>query len=441
MDDNETPEVDHTRRRLLVRLGMATVAAYAAPLLTRLSEASASSVSFSASGPRRRRRQPTRQQPQQRRAARRPQPEIVVTAPAAADIDRILAQGYTLLARTRLALIDAELARLRVPAGLTIAQARAQVLQLVPAASFDLNHIYRPGSMPCDGGDCAAFEMIGWNGTGRPCPAGTTVGMIDTGVDTRHAALKSVDIDAFPVLADGRRAGSTAHGTAVAALIAGDRGSRTPGLLDGVRVVAAAAFHRDSRGQDAADAYDIARAVDAVIARDARVVNLSLAGPPNAVLEQVVAAAAARDVILVAAAGNAGPRADPLYPAAYEGVVAVTAVDRSRRAYRQANQGPHIDFAAPGVRVWTAAGGRGGGRFRSGTSYAAPFVAAALAAARARAPRRRAADLVADLASSAVDLGPPGRDPAYGWGLVQSAGECARGDAARSFFFPLKSGG
>lgn len=207
-------------------------------------------------------------------------------------------------------------------------------------------------------------------------------------------------------------------------LIAGRADSRTPGLLPGARLVAADAFHADAAGRDAADAFDIARALDRLAASQAKVVNLSFAGPANLVLERVVRAVLDRDVALVAAAGNSGPDADPLFPAAYEGVVAVTAVDRRMRAYRQAAAGDHVDFAAPGVRLWTAASVRGG-RFRSGTSYAAPFVSASLVVLRAADPSLTGPQAVERLATRALDLGPTGRDSAFGWGLVQAPGTCA----------------
>jgi hypothetical protein len=400
----QNDRIDRSRRTILARLGLAATAVYVAPVLSSLSSARASG-SFSGSRPRAR-------------------PEIVVSAPRAADIDRIASHGYTLIARDRLALVNAELGRFRLPAGVTVVRARAQIRRLVPAAVFDLNHIYRPGELACGDNSCAAFEMIGWTMAAHACPAGTVIGMVDTGVNKAHPALAGVNIEAFPVLAKGRRPASTAHGTAIAVLLAGRRDSVTPGLLDGVRVAAAEAFHRDMRGQDAADSFDVIRAIDALTRRGVRVINLSFTGPANEVLERVVEAARDRDIVLVAAAGNAGPRAAPLYPAAYASVVAVTAVDREQRVYRQANAGKHLDFAAPGVRLWTASATEDAGRFRSGTSYAAPFVSAAFAVARSRHPQKPIGELIEDLAARAVDLGPPGRDATFGWGLVQSAGDC-----------------
>lgn len=412
---------DTTRRKLLRRLGLAATALYAAPVILQLGSARASSFSASSFSGRAR-----RQNVQRRRPSPAARPEILVAAPAASDIDLIAGQGYLLRSRDRVGLPGFELARFALPANLTVEQARQQIAGLVPAALFDLNHIYRPEEFTCDEETCVAFETIGWRPADQACLAGVAVGMLDTSVNVEHAALRGVDIEAFPAIADDRQPASAVHGTAVAVLMAGRSDSRTPGLLTGARIVAAQAFHRDASGRDAADAFDIARAIDRLVERRVGVLNLSFSGPPNAILAQMVEAALARDVILVAAAGNAGPAAGPLYPAAYEGVVAVTAVDRRNKVYRQASAGPHIDFAAPGVRVWTAAS-VSGGRFRSGTSYAAPFVTAALAAARARWPDATRAALIDKLAGHVVDLGAEGRDETFGWGLVQAAETCATG--------------
>jgi hypothetical protein len=134
--------IDAGRRRMLLRLGLTATAIYTAPALARLSTAKASpgsgasrsSVSISRPAP----------------------PEIVVTAPTPADINLIAAQGYGLLSRDRLELMNAEIARFSLPRAVTIGQARAQILDLVPAALFDLNHLYQPGEFTCGADGCAA---------------------------------------------------------------------------------------------------------------------------------------------------------------------------------------------------------------------------------------------------------------------------------------------
>ncbi|MBB3017384.1 subtilisin family serine protease [Microvirga lupini] len=164
-------------------------------------------------------------------------------------------------------------------------------------------------------------------------------------------------------------------------------------------------------------------ALEALAERNVRVVNMSLSGPPNEVLKQAIASAQEKGMIIIAAAGNNGAGADPSYPAAYPGVIAVTAVDRKRDVYRRATQGEYIDLAAPGVDLWVAAPG-GGGTTKSGTSYAVPFISAAAAVLQASGTNLNPDGLQATLESNTMDLGKPGRDKTYGYGLLQAAKLC-----------------
>jgi subtilisin family serine protease len=131
---------------------------------------------------------------------------------------------------------------------------------------------------------------------------------------------------------------------------------------------------------------------------------------------------AARNLPVVAAAGNGGPGAAPAYPAAYPSVLAVTAVDQRLRLYRYANRGDYLQLAAPGVDIWTPTAG-GSGDYRQGTSFATPYVTAVVVGLLSR-ERLPLATLTQRLANNARDLGAPGRDPLYGWGLVQGGGGC-----------------
>ena len=351
--------------------------------------------------------------------------EFIVAAPLPSDIDNLAAAGFEVLARDRVAIIDAEIARVSPPAGLDLAAARATAADIAPDAILDENNLYRPDEMPCGEGGCAAFELASWPQPAAYCALAPSIGLLDTGVNAQHAALAGASIELLTIVAADREPGAKSHGTAVAALLAGDPQSRSPGLLPRAHLVAVEAFHRRPDGTDAADAFDLARGLGRLAEAGVPVANLSFSGPDNAVFRRVVESALLEGMTIVAAVGNAGPGAEPLYPAAYEGVVAVTAIDRQKRIYRQAVQGEHVDFAAPGVRLWTAAS-VSGGRFRSGTSYAAPFVTAALAVAGHRGEGNRDT-LVATLAGGAIDLGEPGRDPVFGWGMP-AAPDCRAGE-------------
>jgi subtilisin family serine protease len=145
---------------------------------------------------------------------------------------------------------------------------------------------------------------------------------------------------------------------------------------------------------------------------------MSIAGPQNLLLDRAGATATARGVGIVAAVGNDGPRAEPRFPAAYPWAIAVTAVDRDRGIYVRAGRGEHIDVAAPGVGLLVE-DGRGRERLRTGTSFAAPFVTAALALTLARKADRPLEDALRDLTAASMDLGEPGPDAIYGVGLLQ----------------------
>ena len=152
------------------------------------------------------------------------------------------------------------------------------------------------------------------------------------------------------------------------------------------------------------------------------VINVSLVGPPNRLLERAVKAVLARGHLVVAAVGNDGPAAPPLFPAAYSGVLGVTGVGGSGRVLPEAAQGPQVAFAAPGAELAVA---RAGGRdyaVARGTSFAAPVVAGLLAQSLALPDPAAAARAVTELQQRAADLGAPGRDDVYGWGLVDWAG-------------------
>jgi subtilisin family serine protease len=147
------------------------------------------------------------------------------------------------------------------------------------------------------------------------------------------------------------------------------------------------------------------------------VINVSLVGPPNRILETVVESLIARGHIVVAAVGNDGPAAPPLYPAAWPGVVGVTAVDAHQRALVEAARGAQVKFAAPGAEM-AAAKRPSGYTLVRGTSFAAPIVAGLLSLNLQVVDKVAADKAIATLASEALHLGAPGPDPVYGYGLV-----------------------
>jgi subtilisin family serine protease len=253
------------------------------------------------------------------------------------------------------------------------------------------------------------------------CGPTPLIGLIDTGINVEHDALKGQAIEILARSAGHAAASLQDHGTAIAALLVGRPESQTPGLLPGAQIIAVDAFYRDSGAADRTDVMSLVAAMEKLADRNVRVMNLSLSGPPNAVLQKAVEAG----IVIIAAAGNNGPGAEPSYPAAYPGVIAVTAVDQQFNVYRRATHGVYVDLAAPGVGVWTASA-KGGGALRTGTSFAVPFASAAASLLIASDPDLDSKAVQSRLEERTRDLGEPGRDPTFGFGLIQTSGLCAR---------------
>lgn len=358
--------------------------------------------------------------------------EIVALGIDDAGRAQLVAAGYTMIEEAEVASLGTSVLKLRIPAGTTLDAAREEVRAIAAGSQIDFNHYYRTQQQggACSGPHCAAAQMIGWPGTtlaGNSCPARIRIGLIDTGINPDHAAFDGGRLETIRLGGEALSDSGLQHGTAIAALLVGATDSRTPGLLPDAEVVAIDAFHRAGRQDDRADVFTLVRAIDLALEREVAVLNMSLAGPQNDLLRSAIARAGEQAVV-VAAVGNVGPRAEPAFPAAYDGVIGVTAVDRAKRVYRRAGRGDHVDFAAPGVEVWTAASIRGG-RPKTGTSFATPFVTAAVALLRASDPDMPLADIKQRLAGDAEDLGEPGRDPVFGWGLLNATGLCT-GDGA-----------
>lgn len=257
--------------------------------------------------------------------------------------------------------------------------------------------------------------------TGR----GVTVAVIDSGVDGGHPALAdalgpsfdAIDKTEPPAAAASARA--HAHGTAIAGLI----GARTllASAAPDARLLAIRAFSGSTDAKPGAQGttVHVLRALDWAAAAGARVVNMSFAGPPDALMARLLAAGAGKGVVYVAAAGNAGPDAAPLHPAADPSVLAVTATDAEDRIFPAANRGAHIAVAAPGVDTFVAAPGGAYG-YASGTSMAAPQVSGVVALMLQAKPDATPAALREALTRGVRDLGAPGRDDVFGAGLVDA---------------------
>jgi hypothetical protein len=252
------------------------------------------------------------------------------------------------------------------------------------------------------------------------------IAVIDSGVDASHPELAGMIAETFDAIGAGEKAHT--HGTAVAGAIVAH--ARLMGAAPQARILAVQAFGPNDRTAEATT-YSISKGIDWALSRGARVINMSFTGPRDPSIERRMAQARQQGLVLIAAAGNAGPKSAPLYPAAYPNVIAVTATDADDKLFADANQGRHIAVAAPGVDILLPAP-EAGYQVTSGTSFAAAEVSGIVALML-----ERKADLGQDavrkvLTSTARDLGPKGIDPQYGAGLVDAyaAVRCLEPDAA-----------
>jgi hypothetical protein len=238
------------------------------------------------------------------------------------------------------------------------------------------------------------------------------VAMIDSEVDQKHPDLVGTIVDRLEPI--GLEFKPQLHGTAMAGAMASHR--RLTGVAPGARILAVNAFGTDSDG-----AYgtteQILKGIDWAINKGARVINMSFAGPRDPLVQLALKKAYEKGIVLIAAAGNAGPQSEPLFPAADPNVIAVTATDINDGLLAQANRGRHIAVAAPGVDILVPAP-NAQYQITSGTSVAAAHVSGVAALLIERKPDADPAIIRKALQTTAKDLGPRGRDDQFGWGLV-----------------------
>jgi hypothetical protein len=368
---------------------------------------------------------------------------VIAVGLSARELARARELGFTVSHSSALGRGHGRVMQLMPPPGLDVAGASELLRAEFPGSQVGLNFAYHPyrnatgdkgEGVPraqgirqatiggCSPERCYGPGIIGWQHNLQACAKDARIGVIDTSPDLGHPALKGRKIEVGNFLPRGAEPASGAHGTGVLTILAGDPNSGTPGLVPDAHFFAANVYRSDEGGQPVADTMSLLKAMDWMAASNVAVVNMSLSGPNDELLQRAIAEISARGVVFVAAAGNGGPAAPPSYPAAYADVVAVTAVDRNLHGYMHANHGAYIDIAAPGVAIWTALPNALEG-YQSGTSFAAPHVTAILAAVRNRVRDRSKEGYLRVL--SIRDLGPPGRDNIYGRGLAVAPAACS----------------
>ena len=352
------------------------------------------------------------------------EPGEVLAARAPADFAATVGElGFAVVETLFLRRLDERIHRVRLPSGIDVPQGIARLRQHFPRALIDANHHFSL-AQGMDLPPSFARASIGWEAVPQNCGKGIRMGMIDAAVDGEHPALQGVDLQYRSFATPGRTPGPAEHGTAIAALLAGrsDAGRGWGGLLPGAHIAAAAIFEINEQGKSIATVRALLQAVEWMSEQGVKVVNLSMAGPDNGIVRLATERALQQGLMLVAAAGNGASATEPAYPTAYQDVIAVTAISADGKVYPYANRGPYIDFAAPGVRLWTAV--PDGGRFQSGTSFATPYVTSMVALTLAGGTEHDVDAVRSRLRQDVLDLGAPGRDDVFGWGLIRMQPVC-----------------
>jgi hypothetical protein len=332
--------------------------------------------------------------------------DVVVLLLDQKQLASVLSSGISVLSRRELRGLGRTLVTMRDASGPS-AHAVSDLRRAHPGLTVDFNHVYRFAADPPPAPEAAA-AAIADDERAAAVSAALHIGMIDSAVQSDHVSLRGSHVISADFAAhEGNR--PLGHGTAVASLIARSAG-------DEAEIHAASAFFEMPGFAPGATTDSLIAALDWLVAQEVKVINMSLAGPPNALLEAALVGVAEAQSVVVAAVGNNGPSGEPLYPAAYEGVIGVTAVDRDHKVFRYANRGDHVDYAALGVNVKVADSG-GSWRLESGTSMASPHVAVVIG--RVLGSRNVAAGTVMSiLTENAEDLGKKGFDRIFGYGLI-----------------------
>ena len=339
--------------------------------------------------------------------------EVLVEFRAGSSPDAMLAAlQLTQLEQQTFVLIGRTVARLRIDSGRSVGATLLAMRRYTAVAAAQPNHVFVAVQEQSEAQALTAQYVVAkmhlreahrvTNGDDVP------VAIIDSQIDGAHpdlAGIVSMNYDAL-----GGEARPHTHGTAMAGAIAA-RG-KLVGVAPKIRLLAIRAFAGESAAARGTT-FNVLKGIDWAAAQNARILNMSFAGPADSLLADMLGKAYARGMILVAAVGNSGPRSPPLYPAAYHEVIGVTATDADDKVLAIANRGRQVAVAAPGVDVIEPAPNRAY-QVTSGTSVAAAHVSGVAALLLARDPKLTPAALRRALVRAAHEVPASRRDVGAG---------------------------
>ncbi|GEM_PF-3215316 len=297
------------------------------------------------------------------------------------------APGFKIVKTKRLKSLNAVILSIQTPDAARLKRLAERLIARKIIKSFQASHTYRTFGGK---GDPYASRQYGVQPPQRLLSLQSScagrrihIALLDTGVDIHHEDLNGKKIEMVDFTGEGLgRFLSDIHGTALCGIIAAvpGNGKGIMGLAPGAKVHAIKVCKSVSPSaiEATTDSFTLAEGLDYAIQKRVHIINISIGGPRDKIIEKLIRRAISVGITVVAAVGNGGPRAPPSYPAAYPGVIGVTAVDRDLNLYPHAPRGRFVDIAAPGVDVFSL---KPGNRynFYTGTSFAAAYVTGILA--------------------------------------------------------------
>jgi len=257
------------------------------------------------------------------------------------------------------------------------------------------------------------LRWLGLNSQASHGGTGILVAVLDTGIEN-HETIDPARISRIDMVGESNNVDRdfAGHGTAVAAIIAG-QASYAPGMAPNVDILGIRVLDDAGMG----NSFTVAEGIMVAVEQGAEVINLSLGSfADSPILKKTVDYALSQGVVLVAATGNDG-LSEIMYPARYDGVIAVGAVDAKKQVLPFSNQGSEIDITAPGFGVQTAWSDNQLVSF-SGTSASAAFVSGAIADLLSDSQSLSAQEAAVFVLNFADDGGAPGKDEQYGNGIL-----------------------
>ena len=240
-----------------------------------------------------------------------------------------------------------------------------------------------------------------------------SIAVIDSQIDVKHPDLDGVFAGEYDAVG-GPEEKPHPHGTGMAGAIAAHR--RLMGIAPAARLYAIHAFSSSAASAESTT-FSILKGLDWAASKGVRVINMSFAGPRDPSMERALKNAHDKGIVLIAAAGNAGPKSPPLYPGADPSVIAVTATDANDKIFSGANRGKYIAVAAPGVDILVPAPDDTF-QLTTGTSVSSAEVSGIVALLLERNPNLTPEDIRKILTTSAKHPGTKDRDDDFGSGLV-----------------------